>query len=130
MSGSGFSSGEASSRQQDWAQAPEGLGVVTDLDHMLSAPSPLCRPWSPLTLSGGAHGQPRPPLDSAPSRSVQRRGFSGQTSGSQEPRATGWGWGSPTCLSLTAPIHPGFPHPLPHTRLAPCVMGRGWGSIC
>ena len=49
MSGSGFSSGEASSRQQDWAQAPEGLGMVTDLDHMLSAPLP------PLPALASAH---------------------------------------------------------------------------
>ena len=56
MSGSGFSSGEASSRQQDWAQAPEGLGMVTDLDHMLSAPlPPLPALASAHTLWLGAH---------------------------------------------------------------------------
>ena len=132
MSGSGFSSGEASSRQQDWAQAPEGLGMVTDLDHMLSAPLP------PLPALASAHTfwlGPRAAPASLGWRSqqvaAQRRSFSVWPD-VRLPGAKGHGMGvgSLTCPSLTAPIHPGFPHPLPHTQLAPCVMGRGWGSIC
>lgn len=105
--------------------------MVTDLDALLSALLP------PLLALASAHTRwlgPRAALASLGWHSLrvaaQRRGFC--LARRQSPRSqVTWDWGRGCNLPLPdCPIHPGFPHPLPHTRLAPCVMGRGWGSVC
>lgn len=57
MSSSGFSSGEASSRQWGWAQAPEGLGEATGL-HCLSAPLPSLPALASTRSLAGPTGSP------------------------------------------------------------------------
>lgn len=115
MSGSSFSSGEASSGSRT-GQAPEGLGVVADLGPLLSALLP------PLPALASTHTRwlgPRAAPASLGWNSLrvaaQRKGFCLARRQSPRSQVTWDGKEGPDLPLPDCPIHLSFPHPLPHT---------------
>ena len=114
MSGSSFSSGEASSRQQDWA----GTGGPGRGD----GPGPFVVSPSPPSAGPGLHsyslagpkGSPGLPwMELSAGGCREERLLPGQTSVSQEPSDLGWEREGSTCPSLTVPSTLAFHTPSP-----------------